>query len=312
FHFWRNTGHPGKQRFVSLAGSYHGETLGALAVTDVALFRDAYAPLLRACDTVASPDWRLSGEGQTPRDAAVSAAIALEAYLADNHREIAALIVEPLVQCATGMAMHDPEYLRRARALCDHYGVHLIADEIAVGCGRSGTFFAHEQAEIVPDFLCLSKGISGGTLPLSTVMTTHAIYAAFYDDSTARGFLHSHSYTGNPLACRAALATLGIFETDGVIESNRRLAAKINTAAAPLAADPRLAHFRHTGMIWAFDARTDDPLFARRFHQAALDRGLLLRPLGNTVYFMPPYILGDEEIALLISGTQGALDAVLP
>jgi len=312
FHYWRNTGHPGKQRFVSLAGSYHGETLGALAVTDVALFRDAYAPLLRACDTVASPDWRLSGEGQTPRDAAVSAAIALEAYLADNHREIAALIVEPLVQCATGMAMHDPEYLRRARALCDHYGVHLIADEIAVGCGRSGTFFAHEQAEIVPDFLCLSKGISGGTLPLSTVMTTHAIYAAFYDDSTARGFLHSHSYTGNPLACRAALATLGIFETDGVIESNRRLAAKINTAAAPLAADPRLAHFRHTGMIWAFDARTDDPLFARRFHQAALDRGLLLRPLGNTVYFMPPYILGDEEIALLISGTQGALDAVLP
>lgn len=312
FHFWRNTGHPGKQRFVSLAGSYHGETLGALAVTDVALFRDAYAPLLRACDSVASPDWRLAGDGQTPRDAAVTAAVALEAYLAEHHAELAALIVEPLVQCATGMAMHDPEYLRRARNLCDFYGVHLIADEIAVGCGRSGTFFAHEQAEIVPDFLCLSKGISGGTLPLSTVMTTHAIYAAFYDDSTARGFLHSHSYTGNPLACRAALATLGIFETDGVIESNRRLAAKINTAAAPLAADPRLAHFRHTGMIWAFDARTDDPLFARRFHQAALDRGLLLRPLGNTVYFMPPYILGDEEIALLISGTQGALDAVLP
>jgi len=312
FHFWRNTGHPGKQRFVSLAGSYHGETLGALAVTDVALFRDAYAPLLRACDSVASPDWRLAGDGQTPRDAAVTAAVALEAYLAEHHAELAALIVEPLVQCATGMAMHDPEYLRRARNLCDFYGVHLIADEIAVGCGRTGTFFAHEQAEIVPDFLCLSKGITGGTLPLSVVLTTDAVYAAFWDDSTSRGFLHSHSYTGNPLACRAALATLGIFETDGVIESNRRLAAKINTAAAPLAADPRLAHFRHTGMIWAFDARTDDPLFARRFHQAALDRGLLLRPLGNTVYFMPPYILGDEEIALLISGTQGALDAVLP
>jgi adenosylmethionine-8-amino-7-oxononanoate aminotransferase len=311
FHFWRNTGHPGKSRFLSLVGSYHGETLGALAVTDVALFRDAYAPLLRACHTVPSPDGRLAGAGQTPRDAAVTAAIALEATLAENHEEVAALIVEPLVQCATGMAMHDPEYLRRARALCDHYDVHLIADEIAVGCGRTGTFFACEQADILPDFLCLSKGISGGTLPLSVTMTTDAVYAAFWDDSTARGFLHSHSYTGNPLACRAALATLEIFETDDVIEANRRLAAQINERAAPLAADPRVAHFRNAGMIWAFDANTDDPLFARRFHQAAMERGLLLRPLGNTVYFMPPYILGGEEVELLIAGTQAALDEVL-
>jgi len=312
FHFWRNSGRPGKNRFLSLAGSYHGETLGALAVTDVALFRDAYAPLLRACDTVPSPDWRLAAPGQSPRDAAVTAAIALEATLAEHHAEVAALIVEPLVQCATGMAMHDPEYLRRARNLCDHYGVHLIADEIAVGCGRTGTFFAHEQAGIVPDLLCLSKGISGGTLPLSVVMTTDAVYAAFYDDLTARGFLHSHSYTGNPLACRAALATLDIFKEDGVLEANRRLAAQINERAAPLAADPRLRHVRNTGMIWAFDAATDDPLFARRFHQAAMERGLLLRPIGNTVYFMPPYVIGGEEIELLVDGTKAALDAVLP
>lgn len=163
----------------------------------------------------------------------------------------------------------------------------------------------------MPDFLCLSKGISGGTLPLSVTMTTDAVYAAFWDDSTARGFLHSHSYTGNPLACRAALATLAIFEEDGVIDANRRLAAQINAAAAPLAADPRVKHFRNTGLIWAFDAATDDPLFARRFHQAAMARGLLLRPLGNTVYFMPPYILGGEETELLISGTKAALDEVL-
>ncbi|MBP9654628.1 MAG: adenosylmethionine--8-amino-7-oxononanoate transaminase [Rhodocyclaceae bacterium] len=312
FHYWRNSGRPGKNRFVSLAGSYHGETLGALAVTDVALFRDAYAPLLRACDTVPSPDWRLAGDGQTPRDAAVAAAVALEAYLAEHHAEVAALIVEPLVQCAAGMAMHDAEYLRRARTLCDRYGVHLIADEIAVGCGRTGSFFAHEQADIVPDFLCLSKGITGGTLPLSVVLTTDAVFAAFWDDSTARGFLHSHSYTGNPLACRAALVTLEIFETEDVLAANRRLAARINAAVAPLAADPRLAHVRNTGMIWAFEAQTDDPLFARRFHQAAMARGLLLRPLGNTVYFMPPYVLGDEEIALLVSGTVDALNAVLP
>ena len=311
FHFWRNSSRPGKTRFLSLAGSYHGETLGALAVTDVALFRDAYASLLRACDTVPSPDWRQAAPGQSPHDAAVTAAIALEAYLAENHEDVAALIVEPLVQCATGMAMHDPEYLRRARKLCDHYGVHLIADEIAVGCGRTGTFFAYEQADIVPDFLCLSKGISGGTLPLSVVMTTDAVYAAFYDDSTARGFLHSHSYTGNPLACRAALATLAIFEEDDVLSANRRLAAQVNARAAELAADPRLRHFRNTGMIWAFDAATDDPLFARRFHQAAMARGLLLRPLGNTVYFMPPYILGGEEVELLVSGTLAALEETL-
>ena len=281
-------------------------------MTDVALFRDAYAPLLRACDSVPSPDGRLAGEGQSARDVAVAAAVALEATLAENHAEVAALIVEPLVQCATGMAMHDPEYLRRARSLCDHYGVHLIADEIAVGCGRTGSFFAHEQAEIVPDFLCLSKGITGGTLPLSVVLTTDAVYAAFYDDSAARGFLHSHSYPGNPLACRAALATLELFETEDALAANRRLAAQITAAAAPLAADPRLRHFRHTGMIWAFDAATDDPLFARRFHQAAMERGLLLRPLGNTVYFMPPYVLDGEEIELLVEGTQAALDAVLP
>lgn len=315
FHFWRNSGRPQKTRFAHLAGSYHGETIGALAVTDVALFRDAYAPLLRASDVVPSPDWRQATAGRisatSPRDAAVTAAIALEAHLAEHHAETAALIVEPLVQCATGMAMHDPEYLRRARALCDHYGVHLIADEIAVGCGRTGTFFAHEQAGIRPDFLCLSKGISGGYLPLSVVMTSDTVYAAFYDDSTARGFLHSHSYTGNPLACRAALATLAIFEEDDVIAANRRTAAQLNARAATLAADPRVRHFRNTGMIWAFDAATDDPLFARRFHQAAMERGLLLRPLGNTVYFMPPYIIGGEEIELLVDGTIGALDEVL-
>jgi adenosylmethionine---8-amino-7-oxononanoate aminotransferase len=312
FHFWHNSGRPEKTRFLSLAGSYHGETLGALAVTDVALFRDVYAPLLRAADRVPSPDWRNAAPGQSPRAAALLAAAALESHLAEHHAETAAFIVEPLVQCATGMAMHDAEYLRRARALCEHYDVHLIADEIAVGCGRTGSFFACEQAGIMPDFLCLSKGISGGTLPLSVVLTTEAMYAAFYDDSTARGFLHSHSFTGNALACRAALATLTIFEDDDVINANRGIAAQLNERAAALAADPRVRHFRNTGMIWAFDAATDDPLFARRYHQAAMARGLLLRPIGNTIYFMPPYVIGSDEIELLIAGTQAALDDVLP
>jgi adenosylmethionine-8-amino-7-oxononanoate aminotransferase len=207
------------------------------------------------------------------------------------------------------MVMHDPEYLRRVRALADRYGVHLIADEIAVGCGRTGTFLACEQAGVTPDFLCLSKGITGGYLPLSVVLTRDSVYAAFYDDATARGFLHSHSYTGNALACRAALATLDIFAEDRVLEANRARAARLTELCAPIRSHPRVRHFRHTGMIWAFDVADDAPHFARRFHRAALEREVLLRPLGNTVYFMPPYVIGEAEMALLAERTLGALDA---
>ena len=195
------------------------------------MFKDIYAPLLRASAQVPSPDWRLAEQGESPRAYAERCAQALEHHLEQHHADTAALIVEPLVQGAAGMAMYDAEYLRRARVICDRFEVHLIADEIMTGCGRSGTFFAHEQAGITPDFLCLSKGITGGYLPLSVVLTTDTVYAAFYDDSVTRGFLHSHSYTGNALACRAALATLDIFEQDNVIETNRAKAAYLSRAA---------------------------------------------------------------------------------
>ena len=314
FHYWRNSGEPLKTHFISLKGSYHGETLGALSVTDVALFKDTYAPLLRTSAQVPSPDWRLAEPGETPRDYALRAARALEAHLQQHHATTAALIVEPLVQGATGMAMYDAAYLTEARALCDRYRVHLIADEIMTGFGRTGTFFAHEQAapfgNCTPDFLCLSKGITGGYLPLSVVMTRDAIYQAFYDDSVTRGFLHSHSYTGNALACRAALATLEIFEQKQILTSNRMLSAKITAAAEPIARHPRVKHFRHQGMIWAFDVDSDDPTFARQFHQRALEQELLLRPIGNTVYFMPPYVIDDGEIALLTTRTAALLDTL--
>ncbi len=296
FHSWRNRGFARKNQFLCLAGGYHGETVGALAVTDVAIFKDAYAPLVRSAATLPSPDARQAKPGETPADVARRAAAALEAHLAQHGENIAALIVEPLIQCASGMAMYDPEYLRLARALCDRHNVHLICDEIAVGCGRTGTFFAYEQAGIRPDFLCLSKGISGGYLPLSIVMTTDAVYQAFYDDATARGFLHSHSYTGNALACRAALATLDIFAQDDVLAQNRVRAQKIAAALAPLGKHPRVRHLRQRGMVAAFDVETDDPHFARRFYRAALARETLLRPIGTTVYVMPPYILDDAEI----------------
>lgn len=215
FHYWRNHDQPQKTRFIHLQHSYHGETLGALSVTDVAIFKDTYEPLLRQGIQVPSPDWRMAETGESPEAYALRCAKALEVQVALHHQEIAALILEPLVQCAGGMAMHHPIYLKRAREICDEYQVHLIADEIAVGFGRTGAMFACQQADIVPDFICLSKGITGGYLPLSVTLTTDDIYRAFYDDRTARGFLHSHSYTGNPLACSAALATLEIFESDG-------------------------------------------------------------------------------------------------
>jgi len=311
FHSWRNRGMDKKRDFLCLEGSYHGETVGALAVTDVAIFKDAYAPLVRAAATVPTPDARKALDGETPADVARRAAAALERHLEAHHESIAAFIVEPLIQCASGMVMYDPEYLRLARALCDRYDVHLICDEIAVGCGRTGTFFAHEQANIKPDFLCVSKGISGGYLPLSIVLTTDAVYQAFYDDATVRGFLHSHSYTGNALACRAALATLDIFEEDRVLETNVVRAQKLAAALGPLADHPRVRHMRQRGMIIAFDVDTEDSRFSRRFYRAALERETLTRPIGHTVYLMPPYIVNDEEISHLGRAVAGALEAAL-
>ncbi len=315
FHAWRNHGQEQKQEFVCLAGSYHGETIGALAVTDVALFKDAYGPLLRSARVVMSPDARQAREGETAQDVARRAAADVEALFMERAGRIAAIIVEPLVQCATGMAMHDPLYLTLLRELCDRYQVHLIADEIAVGCGRTGTFFACEQAGIWPDFLCLSKGISGGYLPLSLVLTKDEVYQAFYSTDIRRGFLHSHSYTGNPLACRAALATLDIFEEDDVLAANRVKAARINAALAPLQQDARVKNLRQQGMIWAFDAIEPDvaraATFSRRFFSAALEQELLLRPIGSTVYLMPPYVLSDAEIDLLASRTRAVFDQVM-
>jgi adenosylmethionine-8-amino-7-oxononanoate aminotransferase len=299
FHYWSNRGMAAKRRFVSLQGGYHGETVGALGVTDVKIFRDAYAPLLQPSIVAPFParsadDHRFGGiEG------AVHAADALGKILAERHGEIAALIVEPLVQGASGMRFYHPEYLRRARELCTRHGVLLIADEIMTGFGRTGTMFACEQAGIAPDLLCLSKGITGGYLPLSCVLASDAVYEAFYDDETARAFLHSHSYTGNALACRAACAVLDLFERDGVVAANERKAARFFKRTEALAHHPGVRDFRHLGMIWAFEVATADPAFASRAFEMALERGVLLRPIGNTVYFMPPYIVDDDEFGLL-------------
>ena len=298
-HYWRNSGQVEKNGFISLKNGYHGETVGALSVTDIPLFKRTYEPLLRHSVQVPTPDARLAEAGESSEAFALRCADALEAHLAEYAATTAAFIVEPLVQGAAGMAMYHPVYLRRARALCDQYSVHLIADEIAVGFGRTGTMFACEQAAIRADFICLSKGITGGYLPLSAVLTTDEVYAAFYGDDTAKGFLHSHSYTGNPLACRAALAVLDIFESDRVIVANRGKSTQFTKILDEVAAHPRVRHFRRCGMIWAFDVADAASGFAARFHQMALAQGVFIRPIGNTVYVMPPYVTSEFDMSML-------------
>jgi adenosylmethionine-8-amino-7-oxononanoate aminotransferase len=301
FHYWRNTGKPGKTRFISLQNGYHGETLGALSVTDVSIFKDTYAPLLLHSEQMPSPDWRLAEKGESAEQYALRCADALEKYITAHHEEIAAFIIEPLVQCAAGMAMYSPVYLQKARRLCSRYNVHLIADEIAVGFGRTGTMFACEQAAIKPDFICLSKGITGGYLPLSVTLCTNDIYQAFYDDSTARGFLHSHSYTGNPLACSAALATLDIFDNEQVLQTNRQKSVYLKRKLQQALSDLPIINLRQIGMIAAFEVVSRQADFQQKFYQSALARSLLLRPIGKTVYLMPPYVISESEIDWMVS-----------
>jgi adenosylmethionine-8-amino-7-oxononanoate aminotransferase len=318
FHYWHNRGERRRTRFISLANSYHGETLGALAVGDVALYKDTYKPLLLEAITVKSPDCYYREPGESWADYSTRAFAGMEAALARHAGKVCAVVVEPLVQCAGSMRMYDPAYLRLLRQACDKYRVHLIVDEIAVGFGRTGTMFACEQAGIVPDLMCLGKGLTGGYLPLSACLTTDEVYQAFYANYTARkAFLHSHSYTGNPLACRAALATLDIFRDDDVIDRNRELAAHMARAAAPLTDHPHVSEVRQTGMILAIEmvrdkkSRAPYPWQERRglsVYRYALEQGVLLRPLGDVIYFMPPYVTTPEEIDLLARVAREGID----
>ena len=321
FHWFRNRGDaPRRTKFVALTNSYHGETVGALSVGDIPLYRRVYAPLLLEALFAPSPDAFGATDAADAERRADAAADALAALLDAHPDEVCALILEPLVQCAGGMRMHHPRYLRRVRELCDTHGVFLIADEIAVGFGRTGTLFAFDQAGVQPDLMCLSKGLTGGFLPLCAVLATDAIYDGFLDDSRERAFLHSHSYSGNPLACAAALASLDILEGDDVLARNRGTAAKMAALAAPFASHPMVAEVRQTGMILAIELHPEPEnaedghaveIAGRRglrMYRAALDRGVLLRPLGDVLYWMPPYCVDDAQLSLLAETTEAVLE----
>ncbi|MES2488866.1 MAG: adenosylmethionine--8-amino-7-oxononanoate transaminase [Pseudomonadota bacterium] len=320
FHYWRNVGKPAKQKFIALSNGYHGETLGALAVGDTGLYRETYAPLLIQPIIVPSPDCYERRPGESWEDHTRRQFEHMEAALKKHAHEVSAVILEPLVQCAGGMRMYHPVYLTMLREACDRHGVHLIADEIAVGFGRTGKLFACEWAKITPDFLCLSKGLTGGTLPLAVTLTREDIYTAFYDEyRSGKAFLHSHSYTGNPLACRAALATLDLFADPTVLARNRQLAQMMWAGTDELRNHPYVAEVRQQGMILAIEmvknARKREPYPSEerrgmRVYQYGLEHGVLLRPLGNVVYFMPPYVIDPEEIGLMCRiATEGIMEA---
>jgi len=318
FHYWRNRGKPRKTRFVCLANSYHGETIGALSVGDVALYRETYQPLLWDVITAPSPECFDREEGESSEEYAKRQFAAMEAILARQADEICAVIVEPLVQCAGNMRMYHPVYLSLLREACDRYGVHLIADEIAVGFGRTGTLFACEQAGISPDLMCLSKGLTGGYLPLAVVLATEDIYQAFYDEyQSLKAFLHSHSYAGHALGCAAALATLDLFAERDVLGRNRELASHMAQACVGLKDHPQLAELRQTGMILAIEMirdkkrKTPYPWQERRglrVYRHGLEQGALIRPLGNVIYLMPPYVIDEGQIDWLAGIVREGID----
>ena len=321
FHYWKNIGQCKKTKFINLSNSYHGETLGALSLGDAALYKKVYEPLLLDVITVPSPDSFHRTAGESEHGYAEQMFVHMEQTLQQHADEVCAVIIEPLVQCAGNMRMYSQNYLSLLRSACDTYGVHLIADEIAVGFGRTGTMFACEQAGITPDFMCLSKGLTGGYLPLSVVLTTNHVYEAFYDDyESLMAFLHSHSYTGSPLGCAAALATLNIFKSKNVIEANKVLIAEFKKQCARFHEHPHIGDVRQRGMITAVEMVKDKstkelyPWQQRRgleVYKYGLKNKTLLRPLGDVIYFMPPYVISIEEIQTLVDVAERGINAAV-
>ena len=302
FQYFKNKGES-RPLFVSLTNSYHGETMGALAVSDSGLYKDIYEDILIKTLHAKSPS--MHSEEEALED--------MRKVLSDNVGKVNSVVIEPLVQCAGSMRMYDATYITKLRVLCDEFGVFLIADEIAVGFGRTGTLFAIEQANICPDFLCTSKGLTGGYMPLSLVLFTDDIYNAFYCDyNEGKSFLDSHSYTGNTIACAVANAVLDIFENENVLENNLEKIKFIKDETEKFKSLKEVVEVRQRGMICAIELKEFE--VGKRVNldifQAALKEGIYIRPLGNVVYFMPPYCFTKEELKKMIDVTYEIIKAL--
>lgn len=318
YHYWYNQGQKDKNRFMYVSGAYHGETLGALSVGSIDLFKKIYEPLLLNTTEIGGPDCYRCKYGLDRNSCDAQCFAQTEKDIKKEYKNISAIIIEPILQCAAGMHIYSPKYLTKLRELTKELNIHLICDEIATGFGRTGKMFAHFWADIVPDFVCLSKGLTGGFLPLSIVMTSDTIYDAFYGPYLEnRAFLHSHSYTGNPIACEAANATLDLFDETNILDKNIETGKYIYDRIASITNHKNIGEVRSLGMVTAIEIveskeskKSFDPQkrVGHQIYRLAESKGVLLRNLGDIIYFMPPYIINKEEIDFM---TEVAKESIL-
>lgn len=307
FQYQYQSGHPERRKFMCLSEGYHGETIGALSVGALDLYAQIYKPMLFDTIQIEAPDCYRCPYGKQRESCDTECFEKTEAAFAAHAAESCAVIVEPLLQGSAGMRIYPPAYLRKLRACCDRHHVLLIADEIATGFGRTGKLFAFDHADVSPDIMCLSKGLTGGYMPMAITVTTDKIYDAFYDDySKGKAFMHSHTYSGNPLGCSAALAVLKILREQSVLQQAAERAVYLHKAlCSALSAHPNIGEIRHIGLINAIelvaDRTTKTPLESDKrtgyqVYRRALENGLILRPLGDVIYFNPPLIITENEI----------------
>ncbi|WP_330383744.1 adenosylmethionine--8-amino-7-oxononanoate transaminase [Romboutsia hominis] len=318
FQYHQQIGKCKKTKFVKISDAYHGETTGALAVSDMDLYSKIYKPMLIDTVKVEGPDCFRCKFDKNRDTCNAECFINMENTIKEIHEEVSAIIVEPIVQCAAGMKIYSPKYLVHLRKLCDKYDINLIADEIAVGFGRTGKMFACEHSDISPDIMCLSKGLTAGYMPLSLVLMSNKIYNAFYDEyNTMKAFLHSHSYSGNALGCSVAVETLKIFEEENVLDKNKDKSDYLREKVESVLNDiPYVGEYRQIGMIGAIELvknkDTKEPFESEKrvgynIYQNALEKGVLLRALGNIIYFMPPYVISKEEIDFMVEVARDSI-----
>src|SRR5262245_33164959 len=316
--YWINRSQPQRRTIVALHYAYHGDTVGAMSVSEDSIFTRAFTPLLFQVHRADAPYCYRCPLGLERHTCRIDCLSDLEQTLERLGDTAAAVIVEPMLQGAGGMIVWPREFLAGVRRLCDRFGVLLIADEVLTGFGRTGRMFACEHAEVTPDIMCLSKALTAGYLPLGATCTTEAVYDAFLSDDRSRTFFHGHSFTANPLACAVALASLDLFEQDDTIARVRRLEAQLKAGLEPLRDLPIVGDVRVIGGVGAIelgDADLEGPRggylddIGPRLAAAFLNRGLLLRPLGNILYFMPPYVITEEETAWAINQIGEVLES---
>jgi adenosylmethionine---8-amino-7-oxononanoate aminotransferase len=298
--YWKNIGRPEKKAIVALDHAYHGDTVGAMSVGATSSFTDPFRELLFAVHRVHSAYCYRCPVGKTRATCSIDCVDQLQGLLEEKHGEIAAVVVEPLLQGAGGMIVHPVEFLQRVRQICTEHHALLIADEVLTGFGRCGSMFACELAGVAPDVMCLSKGLTGGVLPMGATVCTPEIHEAFVSTDRARTFYHGHSYTGNPIAAAAAVASCGIFEREPVFDRIGRIAEIHRERLGAIKDHPAVGNVRTIGTMAAVELRADDPGYASKLrpklYKFFIDAGVLLRPLGNIVYILPPYVITSEEL----------------